>query len=110
MSGVVPLEDITMADLPEVGGKNSSLGEMISRLTTRGVRVPGGSATTAQAYRDFLAADGLAGICGQGPSDHPDFAEWLVDQGIGSISLNPDSIVETWMRLGARSVDRAPAT
>ncbi len=39
------------------------------------------------------------GICGQGPSDHPDLADWLVGQGIGSISLNPDSIVATWKRL-----------
>jgi pyruvate,water dikinase len=41
------------------------------------------------------------GICGQGPSDHPDFAQWLVDQGIESISLNPDSVVQTWRSLGA---------
>ncbi|MFC9918241.1 phosphoenolpyruvate synthase [Agromyces binzhouensis] len=40
------------------------------------------------------------GICGQGPSDHPDFAEWLMAQGISSISLNPDTVVETWQRLG----------
>jgi pyruvate,water dikinase len=39
------------------------------------------------------------GICGQGPSDHADFAEWLMDQGIESISLNPDTVVETWQRL-----------
>ena len=39
------------------------------------------------------------GICGQGPSDHPDFAQWLADQGIESISLNPDSVVATWQRL-----------
>jgi pyruvate,water dikinase len=39
------------------------------------------------------------GICGQGPSDHPDLAEWLVEQGIGSISLNPDTLVATWRRL-----------
>ncbi len=39
------------------------------------------------------------GICGQGPSDHPDFAQWLVDQGIESISLNPDSVVATWQAL-----------
>lgn len=39
------------------------------------------------------------GICGQGPSDHPDFAEWLVGQGIESISLNPDTVVATWKRL-----------
>ncbi len=40
------------------------------------------------------------GICGQGPSDHPDLAEWLLDQGIDSISLNPDTVVDTWIRLG----------
>ena len=39
------------------------------------------------------------GICGQGPSDHPDFAQWLVDQGIESISLNPDSVIATWKQL-----------
>jgi pyruvate, water dikinase len=41
------------------------------------------------------------GICGQGPSDHPDFAEWLMAEGIDSLSLNPDTVVETWQRLGA---------
>jgi pyruvate,water dikinase len=39
------------------------------------------------------------GICGQGPSDHPDFARWLVQEGIGSLSLNPDTVVDTWMAL-----------
>ena len=39
------------------------------------------------------------GICGQGPSDHPDFADWLVAQGIESVSLNPDTVVETWLHL-----------
>jgi pyruvate,water dikinase len=39
------------------------------------------------------------GICGQGPSDHPDLARWLVDQGIESLSLNPDTVVETWLFL-----------
>jgi pyruvate, water dikinase len=39
------------------------------------------------------------GICGQGPSDHPDFAQWLVDQGMESISLNPDSVMTTWQAL-----------
>ena len=39
------------------------------------------------------------GICGQGPSDHPDLAKWLMDQGISSLSLNPDTIIETWMFL-----------
>ena len=44
------------------------------------------------------------GICGQGPSDHPDLARWLVDQGIESMSLNPDSVVETWLFLAGESV------
>ncbi len=43
------------------------------------------------------------GICGQGPSDHPDLAEWLVEEGIESISLNPDTVVETWIRLAAEA-------
>jgi pyruvate,water dikinase len=42
------------------------------------------------------------GICGQGPSDHPDFAQWLADEGIASISLNPDSVIATWQQLAAR--------
>ena len=41
------------------------------------------------------------GICGQGPSDHPDLAEWLMDQAIDSISLNPDTVVDTWTRLAS---------
>jgi pyruvate,water dikinase len=44
------------------------------------------------------------GICGQGPSDHPDLAMWLVDQGIDSLSLNPDTVVETWMFLAGQAV------
>ena len=39
------------------------------------------------------------GICGQGPSDHPDFARWLVEEGIESLSLNPDTVVDTWVQL-----------
>jgi pyruvate, water dikinase len=48
------------------------------------------------------------GICGQGPSDHPDLAEWLLDQGIESISLNPDTVVDTWLHLG-QLVNSRPA-
>jgi pyruvate,water dikinase len=44
------------------------------------------------------------GICGQGPSDYPDFARWLLDQGIESISLNPDTVIETWMFLAGETV------
>ncbi|MET1113580.1 MAG: phosphoenolpyruvate synthase [Comamonas sp.] len=49
-----------------------------------------------------LAKGKYVGICGQGPSDHPDFALWLADLGIASISLNPDSVVATWQQLAAR--------
>ena len=58
---VVSFENLRMTDVDSVGGKNSSLGEMISQLASTGVRVPGGFATTAQAFRDFLgqATDGV---------------------------------------------------
>jgi pyruvate,water dikinase len=55
----MPLASLRMTDVESVGGKNASLGEMIGRLSGAGVAVPGGFATTAQAYRDFLAQDGL---------------------------------------------------
>ncbi len=58
---LIGLEALGMNDVERVGGKNASLGEMISHLSKVGVKVPGGFATTAQAYRDFLAQDGLAG-------------------------------------------------
>ncbi|MBX3687454.1 MAG: phosphoenolpyruvate synthase, partial [Rhodocyclaceae bacterium] len=45
------------------------------------------------------------GICGQGPSDHADFAEWLMDEGIQTISLNPDTVVDTWLKLAAHRVE-----
>lgn len=57
---VVPFEHLRMTDVESVGGKNASLGEMISQLAASGVRVPGGFATTAHAFRRFLAHNGLA--------------------------------------------------
>lgn len=57
---VLPFDRLRMQDVGRVGGKNASLGEMISQLSHLGVRVPGGFATTAAAYREFLAQDGLA--------------------------------------------------
>jgi pyruvate,water dikinase len=53
------LKDLRLADLPHVGGKNASLGEMIGSLTAAGIRVPGGFATTTGAFREFLSASGL---------------------------------------------------
>lgn len=55
----------------------------------------------SMAIRACNKADKYVGICGQGPSDHPDFAEWLMDEGIRSLSLNPDTVVDTWLALAA---------
>ena len=65
-------------------------------------RDPAVKAMIARAIAACRATGKYIGICGQGPSDHPDFAEWLADEGIVSISLNPDSVVETWERLAER--------
>ena len=54
----------------------------------------------SRAIQACRARGKYVGICGQGPSDYPDFADWLLDQGIESISLNPDTVVDTWLRLG----------
>ncbi len=62
-------------------------------------RDPAVKALLAQAISACRNAKKYVGICGQGPSDHPDLARWLVDQGIESVSLNPDTVVETWLYL-----------
>ena len=63
-------------------------------------RDPAVTTLIEQAIKACLAQGKYIGICGQGPSDHPDFAQWLMAQGISSISLNPDTVVETWTTLG----------
>ncbi len=65
-------------------------------------RDPAVRALLSKAIAACRAAGKYVGICGQGPSDHPDFAEWLMQEGIESISLNPDSVVETWKKLAAK--------
>ncbi|ENO89613.1 phosphoenolpyruvate synthase [Thauera linaloolentis] len=55
----------------------------------------------SMAIRAANKLDKYVGICGQGPSDHADFAEWLMDEGIQTISLNPDTVVDTWLKLAA---------
>ena len=55
-----------------------------------------------RAIQACLKANKYVGICGQGPSDHPDFAQWLKDEGILSMSLNPDTVVDTWQKLAAK--------
>ncbi len=56
----------------------------------------------AMAIKTARAKGKYIGICGQGPSDHPDLAEWLMEQGIESLSLNPDTVVDTWLRLAQK--------
>jgi len=62
-------------------------------------RDPAVKALLSQAISACRRQGKYVGICGQGPSDHPDFALWLKEQGIGSISLNPDTVIDTWKRL-----------
>ena len=62
-------------------------------------RDPAVKALISRAIASCRATGKYVGICGQGPSDHPDFADWLAAEGIASISLNPDSVIETWRRL-----------
>ena len=64
-------------------------------------RDPAVKSLISQAIQACKARGKYVGICGQGPSDYPDLAEWLLEQGIDSISLNPDTVVDTWIRLGS---------
>ena len=68
-------------------------------------RDPAVKALLSMAISACRRAGKYIGICGQGPSDHPDLARWLVDQGIDSVSLNPDTVVETWLFLAGKSAD-----
>jgi pyruvate, water dikinase len=65
-------------------------------------RDPAVKAAITLAIKACRAQGKYVGICGQGPSDHPEFARWLVDQGIGSLSLNPDTVLETWLFLAGQ--------
>jgi pyruvate,water dikinase len=98
---------ISLKSLSLVRGKNASLGELFNAPKPQGIGVLDGFATTADAYRSLLQKRQLGyrlrslfsdfnvedvnelSICGQAPSDFPDFARWLVEQGVTSISLNP---------------------
>jgi pyruvate,water dikinase len=62
-------------------------------------RDPAVKALLQMAIRACRKAGKYVGICGQGPSDHPDFAAWLMEEGIDSLSLNPDTVIDTWLRL-----------
>jgi len=77
-------------------GVDRDSGVMSSQFDERDDAV---KAALAMAIKACRAQGKYVGICGQGPSDHPDLARWLVDQGISSLSLNPDTVVETWLFL-----------
>ena len=112
-SYVIPFENLRNTDVPSVGGKNASLGEMISQLSAKGVRVPTGFATTADAYREFLAQNGLdakinaeldalnaddtqaLAICGE------KIRKWIMEAAFPA-ALN-EAIAENYQRLIARS-------
>ncbi|MCE2916935.1 MAG: phosphoenolpyruvate synthase [Rubrivivax sp.] len=66
-------------------------------------RDPAVKALISRAIAACRANGKYVGICGQGPSDHPDFADWLAQEGIVSISLNPDTVADTWIRLAGRT-------
>jgi pyruvate,water dikinase len=72
-------------------------------------RDPAVKAMLAMAIQACRRAGKYVGICGQGPSDHPDLAEWLMEQGIDAISLNPDTVIETWMFLAKHAAKQAAA-
>ena len=72
-------------------------------------RDPAVKALLAMAIQACRKAGKYVGICGQGPSDHADFAEWLMEHHIDAISLNPDTVVETWMFLGKHAARKAAA-
>ena len=63
---------------------------------------PGGEVHDQRCDLGVQARGKYVGICGQGPSDHPDLAEWLLEQGIDTMSLNPDTVVDTWLQLAQR--------
>jgi pyruvate, water dikinase len=68
-------------------------------------RDPAVKALLAMSIQACNRAGKYVGICGQGPSDHIDLAIWLMQQGIQSMSLNPDTVVDTWTRLAAAKTD-----
>jgi pyruvate,water dikinase len=79
--------------------RDSGLAQLASDFDERD---PAVKALISRAIAACRATGKYVGICGQGPSDHPDFADWLAAEGIASISLNPDTVTDTWMRLAAR--------
>jgi pyruvate, water dikinase len=80
--------------------RDSGLPQLVADFDERD---PAVKALISRAIKACRAANKYVGICGQGPSDHPDFAIWLAEEGIASISLNPDSVIETWNLLAQKA-------
>ncbi|HRD95124.1 MAG TPA: phosphoenolpyruvate synthase [Rubrivivax sp.] len=80
--------------------RDSGLAQLAADFDERDAAV---KALISRAIAACRANGKYVGICGQGPSDHPDFADWLAAEGIVSISLNPDTVIDTWQRLARRS-------
>ena len=74
----------------------------LDMLLSSGERIS--MALLAMAIQACKAKGKYVGICGQGPSDHPELAKWLMEQGIESVSLNPDSVLDTWFFLADRQI------
>ena len=87
--------------LDELGEKVGVAGSHLS-LIENGKREP--KLSLLQAIAACRDEGKYVGICGQGPSDYPDLARWLMEQGIDSISLNPDTVVDTWLFLAGIEV------
>lgn len=92
-SYIKKFKEISIADIAVVGGKNSSLGEMFSKLSSKGIPVSVKEmiATMISKAKD---AGVKIGLCGHRGSDFPEFAQFLVEQGIDSISFNPDALLK----------------
>ncbi|TGD50048.1 phosphoenolpyruvate synthase, partial [Salmonella enterica subsp. enterica serovar Poona] len=73
----------------DAGGASDLVDESTDAVTAR----------LSMAIRAAKKQGKYVGICGQGPSDHEDFAAWLMEEGIDSLSLNPDTVVQTWLSL-----------
>src|ERR1700688_1019393 len=114
---IIPFEQLKNKDVELVGGKNASIGEMISGLATLGVFVPGGFATTSHAYRDFLAQDGLD-VRIRDVVDALDVADGCRPSACGAHSRGcilstpfpkrlHDEILDAWRKMGKASGDPA---
>ena len=108
-------EEICVDDVALVGGKNASLGEMYRTLITQGIGIIAAAFypnPVVVRMSDFNTNDLHLGLCGQAPSDYPEMAEYLIDIGIDSISLNPDTIIKTTLHILdiEKSLGRKPRT